>query len=827
MKTHISRLIVSVLAIVSLAMAGIPARADDDPKLGSWRQGVLTSATDPDQALFDPAATINAMRCNNQNVRIYDVNRPDQWEAFEAFLLEADANGIDVYAALQKIPDPTSSMFDGLSPPSTIWLGKDADGEPVMPPLPGPEPAAFAGPVYRCDADGDMRKFVRCGRSWMRGYHKSYVAMAAHLSEISTRYPALKGMVIDDFDSSVASAATPECLYGYRMTLDDVGEIYDACKSENPDFEFWPVVYPERFGEFLATDGHILGGELGVKINEFEFAAVDLSLRIPPRLVGPGTTFTLRFTHADAEDEGAPLGADEICPGAHVWRRVSINGEPPTDRAYTRVWPRNIVQPQSVRAEAFDVTDRIDASPLAINTITFRLDAGVPNPRFPVDRTHNGCARAWWRIWDVSLEIQPAVGPAVMVREFDATYRRETSAIPYNESIDCQYLYPRKLVVANNELRCPTASLPDDPVLGLLARRIVAGPTGNYSIRSVVDGVIACFYRQETSPTQRCVYGDPGEVYDFPAYAYDNDEFANTTNSLNRTMDGKGLGMILFSTPWPDRSQVFDADVLEQQIAVSGEHAPMTLLWTQPLGLEFLDEQRGVFFDPSPVPVGSRMMEWGLPGMDPETIPFQFTARYPGGQETLDGWYQEWTIEPSWVETDPIQLRIADTIETDSDPDRWVFRVLDSGNNDLIDPPIALGGPDEDRLETITAAAADHGPIRLRLELNGSVGNKLAILRVAVEDATGTLLELSDPPPAYDTNVSDVLRDAYVTQRRALRALGCPADFDCDGTLTLFDFLAFQAAFDAGDPAADFDEDGDLTIFDFTAFFTAFDAGCP
>jgi hypothetical protein len=54
----------------------------------------------------------------------------------------------------------------------------------------------------------------------------------------------------------------------------------------------------------------------------------------------------------------------------------------------------------------------------------------------------------------------------------------------------------------------------------------------------------------------------------------------------------------------------------------------------------------------------------------------------------------------------------------------------------------------------------------------------------------------------------------------------CRADFDGDGQLTIFDFLAFQNAFDAGDPAADFDGDGSLTIFDFLQFQNEFDAGC-
>jgi len=56
---------------------------------------------------------------------------------------------------------------------------------------------------------------------------------------------------------------------------------------------------------------------------------------------------------------------------------------------------------------------------------------------------------------------------------------------------------------------------------------------------------------------------------------------------------------------------------------------------------------------------------------------------------------------------------------------------------------------------------------------------------------------------------------------------GCRADLDDDGELTIFDFLAFQSAFDASDPVADFDDDGEFTIFDFLAFQSEFDAGCP
>lgn len=54
----------------------------------------------------------------------------------------------------------------------------------------------------------------------------------------------------------------------------------------------------------------------------------------------------------------------------------------------------------------------------------------------------------------------------------------------------------------------------------------------------------------------------------------------------------------------------------------------------------------------------------------------------------------------------------------------------------------------------------------------------------------------------------------------------CEVDFDRDGKLTLFDFIAYQAAFSAGDMRADFDRDGRLTMFDFILFQSRFVAGC-
>ncbi|UYV12678.1 MAG: hypothetical protein NCW75_15480 [Phycisphaera sp.] len=55
----------------------------------------------------------------------------------------------------------------------------------------------------------------------------------------------------------------------------------------------------------------------------------------------------------------------------------------------------------------------------------------------------------------------------------------------------------------------------------------------------------------------------------------------------------------------------------------------------------------------------------------------------------------------------------------------------------------------------------------------------------------------------------------------------CPADMDADGVLTVFDWLAFQTAFERGLPAADFDGNGRHTLTDYLAFLDAFNAGCP
>jgi len=62
---------------------------------------------------------------------------------------------------------------------------------------------------------------------------------------------------------------------------------------------------------------------------------------------------------------------------------------------------------------------------------------------------------------------------------------------------------------------------------------------------------------------------------------------------------------------------------------------------------------------------------------------------------------------------------------------------------------------------------------------------------------------------------------------RAALDLACPGDFNQDGSLNIFDYLAFQTAFGGEDPSADLAAPfGVFNVFDFLAFQTAFGNGC-
>jgi subtilisin family serine protease len=115
-----------------------------------------------------------------------------------------------------------------------------------------------------------------------------------------------------------------------------------------------------------------------------------------------------------------------------------------------------------------------------------------------------------------------------------------------------------------------------------------------------------------------------------------------------------------------------------------------------------------------------------------------------------------------------------------------------------------------------------------------AVGVAALIIGAGIQDGNGngrinevrqlmidTAIDLGSP--GWDSSFGHGLVNA-----QAALSVGpvCVADFDGDGDLTLFDFLAFQTAFGGGDLQADVNGDGNLDIFDFLEFQNLFVAGC-
>ncbi len=138
-------------------------------------------------------------------------------------------------------------------------------------------------------------------------------------------------------------------------------------------------------------------------------------------------------------------------------------------------------------------------------------------------------------------------------------------------------------------------------------------------------------------------------------------------------------------------------------------------------------------------------------------------------------------------------------------------RTIEPGTTVLVSLPASVRDDAADiSYEIVSAPAGD-------VDLLWHDGKAFALVRVEPGITSGASLTFRVTSSAgSDTGVVTL----------GLPATSCRADLDGDGALTIFDFLAFQNLFDAGDPVADFDGDGSLTIFDFLAFQNEFSAGC-
>jgi hypothetical protein len=100
---------------------------------------------------------------------------------------------------------------------------------------------------------------------------------------------------------------------------------------------------------------------------------------------------------------------------------------------------------------------------------------------------------------------------------------------------------------------------------------------------------------------------------------------------------------------------------------------------------------------------------------------------------------------------------------------------------------------------------------------------------VEIDGATQISYTIASAAPedegSYDVIVSNLCA-AITSNPATLSVTACAADLNGDCDLDLFDFLAFQTLFNAGDPLADIDGDGGFDLFDFLAYQNLFIAGC-
>jgi choice-of-anchor B domain-containing protein len=69
--------------------------------------------------------------------------------------------------------------------------------------------------------------------------------------------------------------------------------------------------------------------------------------------------------------------------------------------------------------------------------------------------------------------------------------------------------------------------------------------------------------------------------------------------------------------------------------------------------------------------------------------------------------------------------------------------------------------------------------------------------------------------------ISDIERGLFIVK------VDCPSDFDADGQVNITDFLAYLAAYAAGDTRSDVNNDGTINLADFLAFLSYYASECP
>lgn len=96
-----------------------------------------------------------------------------------------------------------------------------------------------------------------------------------------------------------------------------------------------------------------------------------------------------------------------------------------------------------------------------------------------------------------------------------------------------------------------------------------------------------------------------------------------------------------------------------------------------------------------------------------------------------------------------------------------------------------------------------------------------------IPGARGAMLELAGVQVTDEGRYDCVVTTpcGFLVSRGAELSV-CPANFNCDGRVSIEDYDAFVAAFEVGDERADVNGDGFLDFFDFDDFMAAYESGC-
>lgn len=85
---------------------------------------------------------------------------------------------------------------------------------------------------------------------------------------------------------------------------------------------------------------------------------------------------------------------------------------------------------------------------------------------------------------------------------------------------------------------------------------------------------------------------------------------------------------------------------------------------------------------------------------------------------------------------------------------------------------------------------------------------------------------LTSASDVSDDGMTDCrIRNSQWRDRGMGRNMICRSDFNADGTVDIFDYFDFVAAF-ATETSADFNRDGLIDFFDYLDFLLSFSAGC-